>query len=67
MERGRRNLKETDSSPFFRLCTGQKMMRAMPFYNGVQPGGGRSSLSLELVTLHRLNLLNFLIHQEVIT
>lgn len=55
MERGRRNLKETDSSPFFRLCKGQKMMRVMPFYNGVQPGGGRSSLSLELVTLHRLS------------
>lgn len=67
MERGRRNLKETDSSPFFRLCKGQKMMRVMPFYNEVQPGGGRSSLSLELVTLHRLSLLNFLIHQEVIT
>lgn len=55
MERGRRNLKETDSSPFFRLCKGQKMMRVMPFYNGVKPGGGRSSLSLELVTLHRLS------------
>ena len=67
MERGRRNLKETDSSPFFRLCKGQKMMHVMPFYNGVQPGGGRSSLSLELVTLHCLSLLYFLIHQEVIT
>lgn len=30
MERGGRNLKETDSSPFFRLCKGQKMMRVMP-------------------------------------